>query len=174
MAMRAFPRILLRRSNLALRSTSVGVGSRRSFGATARALHGEFEHQPPSSPDEIVRVTFISRDGSKHTIDGKVGDNLMYLAHVHQDHNPAVALEGSCEASLACSTCHVVVSEEHFDMLPEPTEDEEDMLDLATCLEPCSRLGCQIILTKELDGVEIKIPQYSLNFYVDGHVPEPH
>ena len=174
MSTTALARRILARASLALRASSVGVSARRSFGATPRALHGEFEHQPPSSPDEIVRVTFISRDGSKHAIDGKVGDNLMYLAHVHQDDNPAVALEGACEASLACSTCHVVVSDEHFDMLPEPTEEEEDMLDLATCLEPCSRLGCQIILTKELDGIEVKIPQYSLNFYVDGHVPEPH
>ena len=130
--------------------------------------------QEPSSPDEVVRVTFVGRDGSHHLINGKVGDNLMYLAHRYQHDNPAVALEGACEASLACSTCHVVVSQEHFDELPEPTEDEEDMLDLAPGLEPTSRLGCQIILAKEMDGMEVTLPLHSVNFYVDGHVPEPH
>ena len=99
---------------------------------------------------------------------------MLYLAHANREANPTVALEGACEASLACSTCHVIVSDPHFDLLPEPEDEEEDMLDQATCLEPTSRLGCQIILTRELDGIEVKLPQYSLNFYVDGHVPEPH
>ena len=66
------------------------------------------------------------------------------------------------------------VSPEYFDLLEEPAEEEEDMLDEATCLEATSRLGCQIILAKELDGMVIKLPAYARNFYVDGHVPEPH
>ena len=66
------------------------------------------------------------------------------------------------------------VGEEHFDLLDEATEEEEDMLDEATCLTSTSRLGCQIILRKELDGMEIALPAYSRNYYVDGHVPEPH
>ena len=52
--------------------------------------------------------------------------------------------------------------------------DEEDMLDMATCLTANSRLGCQITLTRELDCMEVTLPAYSKNFYVDGHVPEPH
>jgi ferredoxin len=59
-------------------------------------------------------------------------------------------------------------------MLEEPSEEEEDMLDLATGLTTSSRLGCQIILSKELDGMEVTLPSHSRNFYVDGHVPEPH
>jgi len=58
--------------------------------------------------------------------------------------------------------------------LPEPSEDEEDMLDEAVCLTASSRLGCQIVLSKDLEGMEITLPAYSKNFYVDGHVPEPH
>ena len=130
--------------------------------------------QDPSTPEDVVYVTFVARDGGKHVINGKVGDNLMYLAHRYQHDNPAVALEGACEASLACSTCHVIVSPQHYDILPEASEEEEDMLDLAPCLESTSRLGCQITLTHELDGMEITLPQHSVNFYVDGHVPEPH
>ena len=146
----------------------------QSFGATALRLHGEFEHQDPTSPEDVVSVTIVSRKGAPHVIRGKVGDNLLYLAHRYQKDNPEVSLEGACEASLACSTCHVIVSPEHFDLLPEPLEEEEDMLDQATCLESTSRLGCQIVLTRDLDGMTIKIPEYSVNFYVDGHVPEPH
>ena len=68
----------------------------------------------------------------------------------------------------------VQVGAQHFDALSEPTEDEEDMLDEATCLTATSRLGCQIILSKELEGLEVTLPAYSRNYYVDGHVPEPH
>ncbi|KER24644.1 hypothetical protein T265_07741 [Opisthorchis viverrini] len=100
---------------------------------------------------------------------GKVGDNLMYLAHRHN-----VEIEGACEASLACSTCHVYVSSPYYDMLPEPVEEEEDMLDLAVFLRDNSRLSCQIYLTKELDGMTITLPKATRNFYVDGHVPKPH
>ena len=66
------------------------------------------------------------------------------------------------------------INEEHYDILEEPTEDEEDMLDEATCLSATSRLGCQIILSKELEGMEITLPAYSRNFAVDGFIPEPH
>lgn len=56
-----------------------------------------------------------------------------------------IEIEGACEASLACCTCHVYVSDEHFDRLPEPDEREEDMLDLAPFLKPNSRLSKYLI-----------------------------
>ncbi|KAH9509002.1 Ferredoxin-2, mitochondrial [Bulinus truncatus] len=93
----------------------------------------------------------------------------MYLAHRHN-----IEIEGACEASLACSTCHVYVNDEYFDKLPEPLEKEEDMLDMAPYLKENSRLGCQIILSKDLDGIEVTLPKATRNFYVDGHVPQPH
>ncbi|XP_034854564.1 ferredoxin-2, mitochondrial isoform X2 [Mirounga angustirostris] len=80
----------------------------------------------------------------------------------------------ACEASLACSTCHVYVSEDHLDLLPPPTEREDDMLDMAPLLQENSRLGCQIVLTPELEGAEFTLPKITRNFYVDGHVPKPH
>ena len=75
---------------------------------------------------------------------------------------------------MACSTCHVYVHEDYEDLLDYPEEEEEDMLDLASLCKPNSRLGCQIILSKELDGITVEIPAISRNFYVDGHVPVPH
>jgi len=61
-----------------------------------------------------------------------------------------------------------------YDALPDPSEDEEDMLDMAFGLTVTSRLGCQIKVTKEMDGAVLKMPSATRNFYVDGHVPKPH
>ncbi|XP_078353752.1 adrenodoxin-like protein 1, mitochondrial isoform X2 [Oculina patagonica] len=125
--------------------------------------------QDPKSPDEVVNVTYIDRDGNRIKVRGKVGDNLLYLAHRH-----GIEMEGACEASLACSTCHVYVREDYLDKLPEPEEKEDDMLDMAPFLQENSRLGCQIILTKDHEGLEVTLPKATRNFYVDGHVPQPH
>ncbi|XP_070562875.1 adrenodoxin-like protein 1, mitochondrial [Ptychodera flava] len=132
-------------------------------------MHGEYEWQDPVSEDEVVNITFTNKDGSSQTVRGKVGDNVMYLAHRHN-----ISIEGACEASLACCTCHVIVNEDYYDMIPEPDEREDDMLDMAPFLTSTSRLSCQIILTKEMDGIEVRLPQATRNFYVDGHVPQPH
>jgi ferredoxin len=84
-------------------------------------------------------------------------------------------MEGACEGSLACSTCHVIVEDRGvFDSLPPATDDEEDMLDLAFGLTDTSRLGCQIKLTPELDGFVVKLPSATRNMSVDGFKPKPH
>ena len=59
-------------------------------------------------------------------------------------HEYDIDLEGACEGSIACSTCHVILSPEHYDLLPEPSDDENDMLDMAFGLTDTSRLGCQV------------------------------
>lgn len=89
-----------------------------------------------NASSEPVKVVYITKEGKRIEIVGKVGDNAMYLAH----HNN-VDIEGACEASLACCTCHVYVDENHFKLLSEPKEEEEDMLDLAPFLKPNSRLS---------------------------------
>lgn len=116
-----------------------------------------------------VRVTYVDKDGVSRTVEGHVGDNALYLAHRHE-----IPMEGACEASLACTTCHVYVKDEFLDILPESTEKEDDLLDMAPFLKENSRLGCQIILTKEMDGIELRLPKATRNFYVDGHKPTPH
>ncbi|XP_061080368.1 ferredoxin-2, mitochondrial-like [Conger conger] len=116
-----------------------------------------------------VNVVFIDRAGKRIPVKAKVGDNILFLARKH-----GIDLEGACEASLACSTCHVYVKDDYYDMLPQPEEREDDMLDMAPVLQVNSRLGCQIILTPELDGIELTLPRVTRNFYVDGHVPTPH
>lgn len=127
-----------------------------------------FKRHFSNEDNDTVKITYIDRDGISHEIDGKVGDNVMYLAQKHD-----LDVEGACEASLACCTCHVYV-EKFFDQLGELDEEEEDMLDLAPFLQENSRLSCQIILSKELDGIIVRLPSATRNFYVDGHKPKPH
>jgi 2Fe-2S ferredoxin len=83
---------------------------------------------------------------------------VLEIAHKH-----GIDIEGACEGSLACSTCHVIVDPEWHELLKDATEDEEDMLDLAFGLTQTSRLGCQIIMTEELDGLTVKLPQATRN-----------
>ena len=64
---------------------------------------------------------------------------------------------------MACSTCHMIFEEELFDNLPEAEEEEEDMLDLALGLTDTSRLGCQVIVTEEMEGARVVIPEETLN-----------
>ena len=101
----------------------------------------------------MPKMTFIDRDGQRREVDAPVGLSVLEIAHRNK-----IDLEGACEGSLACSTCHVIVDDEDFDRLAEPTEDEEDMLDLAFGLTRTSRLGCQIIMTEELDGLTVSLP----------------
>ena len=109
----------------------------------------------------MPKVVFKKANGDEVTIEAACGLSLLEIAHQNglQDD-----LEGACEGSLACSTCHVVVDPEWFNLLPATTEAEEDMLDLAFGLEATSRLGCQIVMKEELDGLTVTIPPESRNF----------
>ncbi len=106
---------------------------------------------------ETVKIIFITK-GEKKEFIVPVGTTVLEAAH-----NNDIELEGACEGSLACSTCHVIVDKDFYSKLEEPTEDEEDMLDLAFGLSPTSRLGCQIIMTKELDGLILVVPDETRN-----------
>jgi 2Fe-2S ferredoxin len=106
----------------------------------------------------MAKMVFIERDGTRREVDAPVGLSVLEIAHKH-----GVDIEGACEGSLACSTCHVIVDTEWYEMLKEASEDEEDMLDLAFGLTQTSRLGCQIIMTEELDGLTVKLPQATRN-----------
>jgi 2Fe-2S ferredoxin len=101
----------------------------------------------------MPKVIFIKRNGTRRELDAQAGLSLLEVAHKND-----IDLEGACEGSLACSTCHVVVEPEWYDLLPEASEDEEDMLDLAFGLTRTSRLGCQIIVREELNGITVRLP----------------
>ncbi len=111
----------------------------------------------------MPKMTFIKTDGSRVEVDAPVGLSVLEIAHRND-----LELEGACEGSLACSTCHVVVEPDWYDALAEATEDEEDMLDLAFGLTRTSRLGCQIIMTEELDGLTVSLPAGTRNMMAGG------
>ena len=103
-------------------------------------------------------MNFIERDGTVRAVEAPLGLSVLEIAHKH-----GIDIEGACEGSLACSTCHVIVDPAWFARLARPTEDEEDMLDLAFGLEQTSRLGCQIVMTPELDGLTVRLPAGTRN-----------
>ena len=110
----------------------------------------------------MPRMTFIKTDGTRVEVDAPIGLSVLEIAHRNN-----LDLEGACEGSLACSTCHVIVDPEDYERLSDATEDEEDMLDLAFGLTHTSRLGCQIVMTEELDGLTVSLPAATRNMMVD-------
>ena len=110
----------------------------------------------------MPKVVFITADGTTKEFEAPIGLSVLEVAHKNK-----IDLEGACEGSLACSTCHVIVDEEWFDILDEASEEEEDMLDLAFGLTHTSRLGCQIKMTDELDGIRLTLPSATRNMLVD-------
>jgi 2Fe-2S ferredoxin len=106
----------------------------------------------------MPKITFIDTEGTRREVDAPIGLSVLEIAHKND-----IDLEGACEGSLACSTCHVIVEQEWYDLLSDASEDEEDMLDLAFGLTKTSRLGCQIIMSEELDGLTLKLPPGTRN-----------
>ncbi len=110
----------------------------------------------------MLQMTFIAADGSRRVVDAPLGDSVLDIAHENK-----IAIEGACEGSMACSTCHVIIDKKWYRRLEEVSEDEEDMLDLAFGLTRTSRLGCQIVITEELDGLEVSLPRETRNMLLD-------
>ncbi|KAH9425615.1 Adrenodoxin, mitochondrial [Dermatophagoides pteronyssinus] len=112
------------------------------------------KNKPKPKPN--LKVTFELDDGRELIGKACDGDTLLDVVL-----NNELDLDGfgACEGTLACSTCHLVFSQEDFDRIPNKITDEEmDMLDLAYGLTETSRLGCQIYITKEFDGLRVKVP----------------
>lgn len=110
----------------------------------------------------MPKIIFKDSEGNSKTIEAMPGLSILEIAHQN-----GIDLEGACEGSLACSTCHVVVDPGFYDKLPKASEEEEDMLDLAFGLTHTSRLGCQLIMTEELDGLTVSLPGVTRNMMVD-------
>lgn len=102
----------------------------------------------------MSKITFIEQDGTERHVNAPAGLSILEIAHRND-----INIEGACEGSLACATCHVVVAENWFDKLEPASDEEEDMLDMAFGLKETSRLGCQIIMTNELDGLRVTLTE---------------
>jgi ferredoxin-2, mitochondrial len=102
---------------------------------------------------DLPNVVFVTSEGTKVPASGISGTSLLEVAQ-----GAGLPLEGTCEGQMACSTCHVIIAERWFDRLPEPSMNEDDLLDLAAGVTRNSRLACQIVLTEDMDGMEIHVP----------------
>lgn len=110
----------------------------------------------------MPKMVFIERDGNRKEVEAPLGLSVLEIAHRNQ-----IDIEGACEGSLACSTCHVIVDLQWYGQLEEPSEDEEDMLDLAFGLTRTSRLGCQLVMTEALDGLTVSLPDETRNMLLE-------
>lgn len=113
----------------------------------------------PLDAPNALKVVFVTPDDDVVTVGALEGQNLLDVAHAND-----IDLEGACEGSLACSTCHVVVEDAKlYARMEEPSDEENDMLDLAFGLSETSRLGCQVAMCKDLDGIRVRIPSATRN-----------
>lgn len=128
-------------------------------------------HGGSAAPDDAptITLTFLQPDDTTRQVEARIGETLLQTAHRND-----IDLEGACEGVCACSTCHLILPPDLYDTLPEPEDEELDMLDMAFGLTETSRLGCQITVTADMDGAILEMPKATRNFYVDGHVPKPH
>lgn len=109
----------------------------------------------------MPRITFIEPNGNRREVEAEIGDTLLTVAHKND-----IDIEGACEGVLACSTCHLIVDPDWYGKLMPADDDEDDMLDLAFGLTQTSRLGCQIEVTDELDGLVVSLPVETRNMMV--------
>lgn len=106
----------------------------------------------------MPKIVIIEPNGTRRELDAPVGKSLMQIGR-----DAGLDIEGACDGAMACSTCHVYVEPEWAGKLPKMGEDESDMLDLAFGVTERSRLGCQIVMTEELDGLTVVLPKNTRN-----------
>lgn len=102
----------------------------------------------------MPKVTFISSEGERTTVEAKKGWTILDIAHEND-----IDIEGVCGGGMACSTCHVYVAAKFLDRIPGIGEEEEAILEFAPDRKKNSRLGCQIVVEDSLDGLEVTLPE---------------
>ena len=108
----------------------------------------------------MTLVRFFRSDGTlDKEVEAEAGQRLLDVAWAARE-----PLEGACEGVMACSTCHVIVDADDFAKLPPASEEEEDLLDLASHASRTSRLACQIVLTQEMTSLTVRIPPEAKNW----------
>ena len=108
----------------------------------------------------MIKVRFHKPDGTlDKEVEAEPGQRLLDVAWKAKQ-----PLEGACEGVMACSTCHVIVDKADFEKLPRAIDEEEDLLDLAAHATRTSRLACQIILTEDMETLDVRIPASSKNW----------
>ena len=103
----------------------------------------------------MPKITYIDSSGNKKIIEVAKGLTVMEGAI----QNNVSGIDADCGGGMACATCHVYVKEEWFDKLPKKEQGEEDMIDMAYEPKEFSRLSCQLIVSNELDGLIVNLPE---------------
>ena len=103
----------------------------------------------------MTKITYIESNGKTHTIE--VANGLSVMEGAVQNNIPGI--DADCGGSMACATCHVYVKEEWFNKLPKKEDGEEDMLDMAFEPKKNSRLSCQLMISDQLDGLVVNLPE---------------
>ncbi len=106
----------------------------------------------------MPKIVFIEVSGNRKEVEVSENSTVLQAAQSNK-----LDMEGACEGSMACSTCHVIVDPDWADKLPSPSASEEDMLDLTYGVTRTSRLGCQIVIKKDLDGLVLRLPAATRN-----------
>ena len=103
----------------------------------------------------MAKITYIEHNGTNHTVD--VQNGLTVMEGAVQNNIPGI--DADCGGSMACATCHVYAKEDWFDKINKKNEGEDDMLDQAYEPKKNSRLSCQIIVSDDLDGLVVDMPE---------------
>jgi len=103
----------------------------------------------------MPKITYVEHGGKSHTIE--VANGLSVMEGAVQNNIPGI--DADCGGSMACATCHVYVKEEWFNKLPKKEDGEEDMLDMAFEPKKNSRLSCQLMVSDQLDGLVVNLPE---------------
>ena len=142
----------------------MGLGLRQNRLVAMPRQMFHVEAKKPTLDEKPVKMFFTYSKTKSDLIEvlAREGDSLLDVAHYN-----GIDLEGACESSLACSTCHVILQDDVYDSLEEPVEEEEDLLDLAYGLTHTSRLGCQVKVTRDMQEMVVRLPSATRNFYVD-------
>ena len=158
--------------------SSITNNERMQQTQSLRKTNVRFHQTNSNTNPRNINITFKTQKNDLITVKAAKGENLLQIAHRNVDNG--IEMEGACEGVCACSTCHVILDDDIYDQLMEkgegyePSEDEEDMLDMAFGLTTTSRLGCQVEISEDMEGAVFQLPTATRNFYVDGHVPKPH
>ena len=103
----------------------------------------------------MAKITYVEYNGKSHTIN--VDNGLTVMEGAVQNDIPGI--EADCGGSMACATCHVYVKEDWFNKIPSKQEGEDDMLDQAYEPKSNSRLSCQLMVSDELEGLVVNLPE---------------
>ncbi|WP_439134258.1 2Fe-2S iron-sulfur cluster-binding protein [Pseudomaricurvus sp.] len=106
----------------------------------------------------MPRIIFVEHNDTSHCVDAEIGKSLMQTA-LDQG---IPGIDADCGGSCACGTCHVIIEESWQGKLPAAEDEEVTMLDMTPEPQPGSRLSCQVLVTEELDGLILRLPEFQM------------